>query len=288
MLKRLFILIVSFCFYSPFSNAASEIFPGDFDVLKPDTQVLSFYYYMRDLSGYYVDGKASGDAKLSARAAVLSYSYYFSLGGFSSAVSIVQPYITAKRTAGELPDGFGEKMSGFGDFYIINKIWPIATPDHSLAIANTFYFPTGEYNNNQGLNSSDNRWGDSVQAAWVQTLNPKLKLELIPEVMFYGTNKNYVGSKMTQDPTYSFTTYLRWTVLPMLEAQVGAQYNFGGEQSFDGIKQDNQPNNHRLMLGLSAAVSESTYVSLRYTKDFNIKSEMKIDSDYVLSVNYLF
>ena len=74
----------------------------------------------------------------------------------------------------------------------------------------------------------------------------------------------------------------------MLEAQVGAQYNFGGEQSFDGIKQDNQPNNHRLMLGLSAAVSESTYVSLRYTKDFNIKSEMKIDSDYVLSVNYLF
>ena len=199
MLKRLFILIVSFCFYSPFSNAASEIFPGDFDVLKPDTQVLSFYYYMRDLSGYYVDGKASGDAKLSARAAVLSYSYYFSLGGFSSVVSIVQPYITAKRTAGELPDGFGEKMSGFGDFYIINKIWPIATPDHSLAIANTFYFPTGEYNNNQGLNSSDNRWGDSVQAAWVQTLNPKLKLELIPEVMFYGTNKNYVGSKMTQD-----------------------------------------------------------------------------------------
>ena len=132
MLKRLFILIVSFCFYSPFSNAASEIFPGDFDVLKPDTQVLSFYYYMRDLSGYYVDGKASGDAKLSARAAVLSYSYYFSLGGFSSAVSIVQPYITAKRTAGELPDGFGEKMSGFGDFYIINKIWPIATPVSQL------------------------------------------------------------------------------------------------------------------------------------------------------------
>ena len=42
------------------------------------------------------------------------------------------------------------------------------------------------------------------------------------------------------------------------------------------------------MLGLGAAISENTFISLRYTKDFNIKSEMKIDSDYVLSVNYLF
>jgi len=106
--------------------------------------------------------------------------------------------------------------------------------------------------------------------------------------MFYGTNKNYVGSKMKQDPTYSLRTYLRWTVLPILEAQIGAQYNFGGEQSFDGVKQDNQPNNHRFMLGLGTAISETTFISLRYTKDINIKSEMKIDSDYVLSLNYLF
>jgi hypothetical protein len=153
LLKCLTIFIVSLCVYSPFANAASEIFPGDFDVLKPDTQVFSFYYYTRDLSGYYTNGNASSGAKLSAKAAVLSYSYYFSLGSYNAAVSIVEPYITAKRTAGELPDGFGEKMSGLADFYIINKVWPIVAPDHSLAIANTLYFPTGKYNSSQGLNS---------------------------------------------------------------------------------------------------------------------------------------
>lgn len=270
------------------SHAASEIFPGDFESLKPGTQVLSLYYYNRELSGFYVDSKAIGDAEVQAHAFVASYSYYFSMADMTSAVSIVQPYIYAKRTDGVLPDGFGERTNGLGNVYIMNKIWPIDTPTHSLVIANTFYFVSGEYSSRQGLNAGENRWRDTLQLAWLQSLNEQLRLELIPEVMFYGTNNNFIGSKMKQEPTYSLTSYLRWILSPTVETQIGAQYNFGGEQSFDGVDQNNQPNNHRWMLGISRSFSNNTFLALRYTKDFSIKSDMKIDADYVLSLNYLF
>lgn len=267
----------------------TEIFPGDFEPSAPGTNIASYFQYKRDLSGYYVNGKVIlGGADLSAHAEVLGLSHYGQINDYTTLITLLLPHISARKTDGTLPPGHGDAFSGWSDPRLAMTIWPVQNNQRSVAISSTLFIPVGEYHDDQAINAGDNRWKATMQVGWIEKLNDKLKLELIPEVTVYGTNHDYVGNHMEQKNAYALTSFLRWRVLPILEAQIGYQANTGGEQTIANFEQDNETKNRRLFMGLTSGLAKNLIVGLRYSRDTALNYELKNTSDIVLRMHYIF
>lgn len=270
--------------------AGSELYPAEFTVLPAGTQLASFFYYHRMLDGYYADGKRFGDAKVLGQAMVGVYTRYDETWGMPSAWTFVLPYIHAERTEGVLPQGFGNKATGVSDIRLTYNIWPINNPEkgYSLAVSTNVNVPTGEYNDDQALNPGDNRWVGTLQLGWIQKLNSSLYLDFTPEAKFFGTNHDYVGFRMKQAPIYALTSYLRWQFKPGWEASIGGQWNHGGDQEIEGFDLNNATQQQRYFLALRSFISNTQFLSVRYSQDTRAENDLKISSDIVLRYSWFF
>lgn len=267
----------------------TELFPGNFEPFAAGTNIVSFFQYNRQLAGYYVDGhQILGGAKIKAHAEVLGYTHYTKLGDYTSAIGLLLPYITARQTEGILPPGHGEHFSGWSDPRLMLSVWPVENDQRSIALSTTLFLPIGEYKDTQAINTGDHRWKATMQTAWIERLSESIKLELIPEVTIYETNNSYVKREMSQAPSYALTSFLRWRILPMLETQVGYQFNDGGEQTINGIKQDNETQIKRFFAGFTTGLSKNFLIGFRYARDSSVNYELKTTSDFVLNMHYIF
>ena len=272
------------------AHAGTEIYPGDFIALPAGTQVASFYQYERSFEGYYFSGKREGDAEVTGRASVFAYTRYGELNGMTSAWSVMLPYIEAHKTAGTLPSWFGDQTSGFADLRLKYSVWPINDPERGryMALTGIWQPDTGKYENTQVLSPGDNRNRFTFQVAWIEPLSKTVSLELIPELSLQGDNKDYVGTHMKQETAYALTGYLRWRFSGPWTANVGFQSNGGGDQIIDGVRQYNQPDQQRVLLGVNTMLAPNVSASLRYSRDVSVENSLRILDDWVLAVHYFF
>jgi hypothetical protein len=272
------------------AQAGTEIYPGDFIALPSGTQVLSFYQYERAFEGYYFSGERVGDAEVTGRASVAAYTRYGQLNGLTSAWSVMLPYIQAHKTAGTLPSWFGDETSGFADLRLKYSVWPINDPERGryMALTGIWQPNTGKYENAQVLSPGDNRNRFTFQMAWIEPLSKTVSLELIPELSLQSDNKDYVGTHMKQETAYALTGYLRWRFSGPWTANIGFQSNGGGDQIIDGVRQYNQPDQQRVLLGMNTMLAPNVSASLRYSRDISVENSLRILSDWVVAVHYFF
>jgi hypothetical protein len=70
--------------------------------------------------------------------------------------------------------------------------------------------PTGSYTPSQAVNIGENRMKTVVSLGWMQPLSSRWVLDLVPEVAFFGDNKEYLGnSRLSQDTAYAMSGTLR-------------------------------------------------------------------------------
>lgn len=271
-------------------QAGTEIYPGDFIALPVGTQVASFYQYQRYFEGYYFSGKREGGAEVSGRASVFAYTQYGELKGMTSAWSVMLPHIQAHKTAGTLPSWFGDQSSGFSDLRLKYSVWPINDPERGryMALTGIWQPDTGKYENAQVLSPGDNRNRFTFQMAWIEPLSKSTSLELIPEISLHGDNADYVGAHMKQERAYALTGYLRWRFSGPWTANIGLQSNGGGDQIIDGVRQHNQPDQQRILLGVNTMLAPNVSASLRYSHDLSVENSLRIIDDWVLAVHYFF
>lgn len=273
------------------ARAGSEIAPGEFTPLPAGMQVLGFSQYLRHLDGYYFDGERQGDARVLGRASVLSYTRYGDTAGLPSSWSVVLPWIDAHKTAGTLPTWFGDRTQGLSDLRLHYSLWLLNRPEEGryLALRGVWQPSTGRYTNRQVLNPGDNRNRIALQLAWTEPLTRNLILDLVPELSFHGDNRNYYGGRhMAQERAWGMTGWLRWRFAPGWEGSAGFQGNGGGDQIIDGVRQHNEPDQRRVMLSLGTGLAPNLFASVRYSRDTSARNSLKIASDVVLNLNWLF
>lgn len=272
------------------AQAGSEVYPGDFIALPSGTQVLSFYQYERDFEGYYFNGERVGGARATAHASVAAYTRYGQIGGLTSAWSVTLPYIDFHKTAGTLPIWFGDESSGMSDVRLKYSVWPVNDPEHGRYVALTGIWQpnTGKYERNQVLSPGDNRNRLTFQLTWIEPLSKTVSMELTPEFSWHSDNDHYVGTHMEQENAYALTGYLRWQFYGPWSASIGFQSNGGGDQIIDGVRQHNKPDQQRVMMSLNTMLAPDLAASLRYSRDTSVENSVRIVSDWVLAVHWLF
>lgn len=283
--------MIAFNLVSLKCEAGTEIFPAEYIVLPAGTQLVSAFYFDRQFSGFYEDGKRSFDSRLNGKAFVLAYTQYGQTLGQPSAWSITLPYIHAAQAGGSFPADFGESAVGLSDLRFTYNFWPIYDPDkgYSLAVSTNITPPTGRYEHDQALNPGDNRWILSMQLGWVQKLSASLYWDVTPEWKRFSTNTDYVANfSLRQSDVYSLTTYLRWQPIADWEFSSGLQLNRGGAQRVDAFDLDNPSNQQRYFLAARKMLTPATFFSLRYSQDTRVDNDLKINADLVFRLGWFF
>ena len=274
------------------ANAAIvDIQPGDYVALTPGDYALTGFFYQRSASGPFKAGDRTGSARVKSEVAAVRLNGFREVAGMPWAWSVVPLWSKARLAEGIMPAVFGQDAGGSGDLRLSATLWPVADRErgHYLGLTVAIFEPTGNYSNQRILNIGDNRRKLAIVAGWSSPLTNTLRLELIPELAFYGTNNDYLGSRRrTQDETLALTSYLRWSTALQWEIYAGAQLNSGGESAINNLGQNDVARNTRLMLGVTHILDRDTLVSARYGADTHVENGFRLDNEWQLRIGRRF
>ena len=289
--KKVRALAALCCCVASAQAAIVDIQPGDYVALTPGDYAVTGFLYQRSASGPYKAGNRTGSARITSEVAALRVSGFHEVAGMPWAWSVVPLWSKARLAEGTMPAVFGQDAGGSGDVRLSATLWPVADRERGeyLGLTVAWFEPTGNYSNQRILNIGDNRRKLAFVAGWSTPLTNSLRLELIPELAFYGANNNYLGGRRrTQDEALALTSYLRWRAALQWEIHAGAQFNSGGESAINNVGQNDVVRNTRLMLGVTHILDRDTIVAARYGADTHVENGFRLDSEWQLRVGRRF
>src|SRR5262245_21750561 len=192
------------------------------------TNVVNFWY--ENMSGnanpldpsHVIRPNASFDANI----AIAGYSRMLDLFGRSATASIFLPVgnIETSVSAGVTSEqqsarGFGNPIVQLSTNLIgAPAMWTLADmtryePTFTMDLLTTLVFPVGTYDSSQTVNISQNRWYGRVGLPMVQTFGPwapghRTTLEVLPAGWFFGSNNDYAGQTLKNDPMLQLEGHL--------------------------------------------------------------------------------
>ncbi len=105
--------------------------------------------------------------------------------------------------------------------------------------------PTGEYNSDELLNLSSNRWSVRTELGVSRAIG-KWALELMGNVWLFGANNNFFGgNRLEQDPLYVVKGHVVYSFRPGLWLGIGLGYGKGGRTIVNGVPRDTEQENSR-------------------------------------------
>jgi hypothetical protein len=105
--------------------------------------------------------------------------------------------------------------------------------------------PTGDYNSNELLNLSSNRWSVRTELGVSRAIG-RWALELIGNVWWFGANNNFFGgNKLEQDPLYVVKGHVVYSFRPGLWFGISLGYGRGGQTFANGIPRATEQENSR-------------------------------------------
>ncbi len=271
---------------APAAHAAvNDILPGDYFPLQPGQTTLTVYAYERDLQGPYAGGRKTFDGRINSTVLVLRAARIFRIGDTTVAGVAVLPWSDSRTDPAPLATAMGAKAKGLSDLRLGLTAWLIndkATANY-LGVSGMLIAPTGDYDVRQVLNAGENRWRFVLSAGWQKDITPRFLVELSPEIAFYGDNAGYTGNRrLEQRMGRALTGYLRWRFSPAWHVHLGGQVNRGGETRINGVDQRNQPNNDRVMAGMSWFLPDQQQVILRLARDTEIDNGFRTGREILL------
>ena len=238
----------------PLRASVNEVLPGDYFPLQPGDTSLALYFFDRNLSGPYAQGRKQFDGSIDSQTLALRLVNFFRIGDTTASTIVVLPWTTSEVSPAPLAARLGAKSTGFGDL--------------RLGITAMVIAPSGAYDNSQVINTGENRWRFVLGGGWQKDITPQWLVELSPEIAYYGDNDDYYkGHRLAQRTTYALTGYLRYRLNTTWHLYVGGQVNRGGETQINGVDLNNQANNDRLMAGVTWFLPERQQLILRTAQD---------------------
>ncbi len=143
--------------------------------------------------------------------------------------------------------GFGDPMAQlalnvFGapairSFYDISKYEPKAVLDVSVMGS----FPIGQYDSDRVVNMSLNRWWTRIAAPFTYHIGPfvpgyRTSVEFTPSVYLFGSNDDFVGRKLDNDPLYQLEAHVTRDFTSKFFGSVDFLYRQGMLSKIDGTE----------------------------------------------------
>lgn len=285
--------IVFLCSASFLLAAQNDVFPTDYVSNKPGDIVSTLYLSESDSHAYYRHNRQllSESAETSLQALRLGYTS--ELYGYTTTFTFVGFHASNTFDGPILESLYPKTTSGYGDVRLGMTTWFLNDKEniHYFAITPMISIPVGTYDSSKPINIGENRYKGTLSAGYVNRFwhgeNGELFLELSPELALYGDNNNAQGRTIKQDPSYALTGYLRYRPIPTIGLFTGYQINRGGETTINNVKQDDQPNNSKIMFG-GAVFVLGTQIILRHVHDTHIENGFKTDKQTTLRLQWTF
>jgi hypothetical protein len=242
-------------------------------------------------------------SSVDATVAIAGYAHTFAMFDRAAMAAILLPMgrvsgdvTVAGRTYSQSASGFGDPMLEF----TINVLGPPAQknipdmlryePGFSVDLLADLAVPIGEYNSDQPLNVSQNRWYGRVGAPIVWQLGDwvpgrRTTLEFLPAVWFFGENDNYVGQTLKTDPLFQLDAHLTRDFTERFWGSLDMAWYNGGRASVNGVPGE-KLNNIGVGLTLGYTINENLNLTFGYksTINDNDPGDLKMDAFMVTLV----
>jgi len=274
-------------------GSVNDVFPTDYVANKPGESVATLYFRESDSDGYYKNGTKLMNDSISLSTQALRLVYTTKILGYTTALVGVGAYAKTAFEGPVVEALYSKTTSGMADVRLGITTWLLNNPSKMeyFAITPMVSFPTGEYDSSRAINIGENRFKAMLSAGYVNRFMNndlgELFLELSPELAVYGDNNDARGKKIEQKPSYALTGYLRYRPIPTVGVFTGYQINRGGESIINGLEQNDDYQNTRLMLG-GAVFLYGTQIILRHARDTSIHTGFKTSDETTIRLQWIF
>jgi hypothetical protein len=245
----------------------------------------------------------SPGSDIDATLAIVGYAHAFAIADRAAMAAILLPM---GRVSGDVTTAgrtFNQSASGFGDptiEFTINVLGPPAQknipdllryqPGFSVDLLADLAVPIGEYDSDQPLNVSQNRWYGRVGAPIVWQLGDwvpgrRTTLEFLPAVWLFGENDNYVGQTLKTDPLFQLDAHLTRDFTARFWGSLDMAWYNGGRASVNGVE-GQKLNNIGVGLTLGYTINDNLNLTFGYksTINDNDPGDLKMDAFMVTLV----
>lgn len=152
-----------------------------------------------------------------------------------------------------------------------------------VGLALAVRLPTGEYMDDKLINLGQNRFTFRPQLGITHTRG-KWTTEVTGEVSFFTDNDEfYNGNTLEQAPVYFIHSHLVYTFRPGLWLGMGVGYDYGGENTLNGIDKDDRKENFAWGGSFAYPINRSSGVKISYIGTRKQEST-GFDSDTLIAV----
>lgn len=138
--------------------------------------------------------------------------------------------------------------------------------------------PTGDYREDKLINLGQNRYAFRPQLGISRTRG-KWTTEVTGEAAFYTDNDEFFnGNKLEQDPLYIIHGHLIYTFRPGLWVSASAGYDYGGENTINGVDKDDTKQDVGWALSFAYPINRQTGIKATYVGSRKLEST-GLDSD---------
>lgn len=269
--------VVATLLLSSGSALAIDVDAGDYTALPPGTNLAMGYYQFATRDALYSNGdKQQIDAGLDSHIGILRGVHFTDIGGYTVDPQFLLPIgkLEGKDDTSTLGDA-----SGIGDLTLAATVWLVNKPESNtyFGITPFVYIPVGSYDRKDSLNLGENRWRYALQAGYITGLTPKVSLDLVGDVTFYGENDELGAAKATlkQDPSYQLQGFLRYHMSPQWDLRTGISHTFGGETELNGVNQDDKLATTKMTIGTAWFVTPALQLLANYGRDLSVENGFK-------------
>jgi len=214
----------------------------------------------------YVDGQlVANDVGLSKTQYELSYTRFFLLGSrllrFDGAAGYDRISV----------DSIGAESQGIPDPVVMLGVFLVNNPDHRFSVGFTQAFSPawGHYESGKEVvNVGQNRWRTKSELGMSKWFG-SLCTELIGSILWYGDNRDYGDTTLSQDALFGFETHLSYNLTPRQHLALSYLHTFGGESFRDGAPYTGELNAHAVETTVSSMVKKRHQLRLFYRQELS-------------------
>jgi hypothetical protein len=239
--------------------------------LPQDTLLLVFYYDQSWGEDIYSNGdKVGTEADLKSDVTLIRPIYYTEMFGVLADLQFILPVGKV-----EMMD---DQSSGLGDLILASTFWVINNEEDNYFLAYTPYvtLPTGEYDRGKVVNMGANRYSTKQELCFGLGSGDGLWWEVAGNVEFFTDNDDAdsPGGRVTLEKAaaYGAETHLSYDLAKGFFASLDYYYQYGGETTLDGVKQDDEASTHTIGVSGAYMITPTTQFLVNVNRDISVRN----------------
>lgn len=258
--------------------------PLDYVAPVPGVSVLGLYYGNWQSDKQYSKGNKVGSNSIDLNYGVATYVKFHDVAGYVVGTKIVVPvsHLDISTLGGAKFSG-----SGVGDPTFVFPAWFYRNSETRtyFAVTPRIQVPWGKYDKNAAINPGANRYTFVLQPGFTTGLTEKISWDLVGDAQFFGKNDDIAGGgSLEQKPLYSLQTHLTYSIVPGLEASLGAYKYVGGETKTRGVNNGDRTDTTTAIASLGYWFTRADNFLVQYRKDTSVENGAKFNG---LQLRYL-